>query len=127
MKQLKWLVCLGLLVSSSLVYAQNTTANMLAAKTWTSINDGMVGIGTHHSLSEGAKLTFNADGTWTASMPIFNATEGSWKLKSDKQMLLQFGSESKWTKALVTEVTENSLRFKVKRKTATYFYVWTAG
>lgn len=124
MKHLKWIVCFGLLAMTSLAYAQD--ASKLAGTSWISTQNGMMGVGTHKSLSAGVKLTFNADGTWVSSEPIFDATRGSWKTKGDRMQLL-FGDETKWTKTVISIHTDKELRLKVRRKTAAYIFDWTAG
>jgi hypothetical protein len=106
--------------------AQDNAANLLVKHTWAIDEDMMSGLGTHQSLPAGAQITFSADGNWQSTQPIFNATSGTWQLKGNDNLLMQFGSKAKKSKGKILKISDKELSFKIKRRSTAHTYTWHA-
>lgn len=109
------------------VSAQETKpkADLLTSKVWKIKNEVMSGVGTHNSLSKDTELTFSAEGKWKSTQPIEGKTEGTWKV-SDKILTMTFSSDETAKKYELISLNSTTLQYKIKNKTATYSFEWSA-
>lgn len=121
------LLLTALLLVVVFVSAQETKpkSELLTLTVWKIKNSVMSGIGTHTSFSADTELTFSADGKWKSSQPIDGNTEGTWKI-SDKILTMTFSSDGTTKKYELISLNDTTLQYKIKQKTATYTFEWSA-
>lgn len=94
--------------------------------TWQISQEQMSGIGQHTSLAKNTELKFSVDGTWEANQPIFEVQFGTWHWDDKGNLWLEFGVNKKAQKADLLTLSNEKLRFKIKKNLATYTYEWKA-
>jgi hypothetical protein len=103
--------------------AQLSKTDLLVKKVWKLQSDEMSGLGVHTSLLKDIKLTFLADGTWKSSQAIKDVSVGKWRFENnDRNVVMTIGNEE--TSYLILQLTEDELRYRVKKNAATYTYTW---
>ncbi len=122
-----FLLFTALLLVVVVVSAQETKpkGELLTSKVWKIKNEAMSGVGTHTSLSKDTELTFSADGKWKSSQPIEGKREGTWEI-SDKILTMIFSSDGTTKKYELISLSSTTLQYKIKQKTATYSFEWSA-
>jgi hypothetical protein len=123
------LIFVFLIFMNSPLAAQNNskTQDWLTSQTWVIKQHQMTGLGFHNSLPKGTRLHFKKDGTWQASEPLEEISEGgTWQIDKKGDIVLRFANTDEIRSFKVLSINQKSLNMRLKKTWATYTFHWIA-